>query len=276
MQSNHQTDRKTLEQSNGTGGLRPLPDSGSRQHFATGSQRDRRDGKGRYDLIPPSAIAALARHSEDGGIAYGDRNWEKGQPVSRYFDSAMRHLLQFWSGKVDEMHLHAAFWNIMAMIDTHEKILSGDLPAALDDHPQKGIAPILLRVIRHVKLPDNLDDCWGWGAADNGNGYPVVSHNGKKAYPHRLICEERHGPPPSKDAVAMHSCDNPSCVNPRHLSWGTSSQNNAEARAKKRSHSNLSEAARDFIKQSDISVGDLAQMFSKSEDLIAAIKIHHA
>jgi DNA-binding transcriptional regulator YdaS (Cro superfamily) len=34
--------------------------------------------------------------------------------------------------------------------------------------------------------------------------------------------------------VAMHSCDNPRCNNPAHLSWGTSAENNADRDAKGR------------------------------------------
>lgn len=47
----------------------------------------------------------------------GDRNWEKGGiPFSRYFDSALRHLIKFQMGMEDENHLAAAIFNIMAII----------------------------------------------------------------------------------------------------------------------------------------------------------------
>lgn len=60
-----------------------VKDSGKRQEFQTGSIRDTREGKGRYDLLPPHAIFRLAKHFENGAKKYGDRNWEKGQPLSR-------------------------------------------------------------------------------------------------------------------------------------------------------------------------------------------------
>lgn len=41
-------------------------DSGCRQVFATGSQRDSRVGKGRYDLISPIALRRLAQLCERG------------------------------------------------------------------------------------------------------------------------------------------------------------------------------------------------------------------
>jgi hypothetical protein len=110
-------------------------DSGKRQAFKTGSVRDTRDGKGRFDLISPVALKALARHYENGARKYGDRNWEKGQPVSRYIDSAIRHLYGFLDGDRSEDHLSAAAWNAMAATHTLELIERGTLPATLNDLP---------------------------------------------------------------------------------------------------------------------------------------------
>ncbi len=112
-----------------------VTDSGARQEFVTGSVRDTRDGKGRYDLLPPLAIRRLARHYENGARKYGDRNWEKGQQITRYIDSAMRHLFAILEGKLDEDHAAAAAWNVMAIIETEERIARGLLPVELDDRP---------------------------------------------------------------------------------------------------------------------------------------------
>lgn len=38
------------------------------------------------------------------------------------------------------------------------------------------------------------------------------------------------GPPPNTNSQALHSCDLTKCCNPKHLSWGTESQNRKEAR----------------------------------------------
>jgi hypothetical protein len=110
-----------------------VKDSGKREEFTTGSRRDTRTGKGRYDLISPIFEARLARHLENGAVKYGDRNWEKGQPLSRYADSAKRHINKFLEGHRDEDHLAAAAWNIHAMIHTEEMVKRGNLPAELND-----------------------------------------------------------------------------------------------------------------------------------------------
>jgi len=112
-----------------------VKDSGKRQNFSTGSVRDTRDGKGRYDLITPIALQRLAKHYENGAIKYASRNWEKGQELSRYFDSTIRHLYNYLEGKRDEDHLAAALWNIAAMIHTEEMIERGLLPKELSDLP---------------------------------------------------------------------------------------------------------------------------------------------
>jgi hypothetical protein len=110
-----------------------VKDSGKRQEFATGSVRDTREGKGRFDLIPTDALRRLAKHYENGAMKYGDRNWEIGQPLSRYLDSAFRHLVCTLEGMTDEDHPSAVSWNAFAYIHTLELIKQGKLPKELDD-----------------------------------------------------------------------------------------------------------------------------------------------
>ena len=56
------------------------------------------------DLIPWIVISQLSKRFESGAQLYGDRNWEKGQPLGRYLDSALRHLFQFLEGEINEDH----------------------------------------------------------------------------------------------------------------------------------------------------------------------------
>ena len=113
--------------------FKEVKDSGKRQEFDTGSKRDTRDGKGRFDLIPSYALTRLARHYENGAVKYGDRNWEKGQPLARYLDSMIRHAYKFLGGSREEDHLAAVAWNALAYIETEYRIELGILPAELDD-----------------------------------------------------------------------------------------------------------------------------------------------
>ena len=112
-----------------------VKDSGEREDFSTGSRRDVRTGKGRFDLLPPYAIFRVARHFENGAVKYGDRNWEKGQPLSRLMDSGIRHMFKYMAGARDEDHLAAAAWNILAAIETEYRIGLGEMPVELADLP---------------------------------------------------------------------------------------------------------------------------------------------
>ena len=113
-----------------------VKDSGKRQSFNTGSVRDTNDGKPRFDLISLIALYRLAMHYANGAKKYGDRNWEKGQPLSRYIESAERHLFKEKMGFTDEDHASALIWNIMAYIHTKTLIQTGDLPSELDNMPK--------------------------------------------------------------------------------------------------------------------------------------------
>lgn len=127
-----------------------LLDSGKRRDFDTGSVRDVRSGKGRYDLLPGHAIDALAKHFEKGSEKYGERNWELGQPLSVFIDSALRHIFKWMMGRTDEDHLVAAAWNVMCALDTRCRILNGQLPVKLQDLPAQSV----------VKSPGSTtDDC---------------------------------------------------------------------------------------------------------------------
>jgi hypothetical protein len=107
--------------------------SGEQQQFGTGAIRDKQTGKGRFDLLPPDALKRLAIHFEKGAEKYGGRNWEKGIPVSRYLDSALRHAFAYLAGKNDEDHLVAAAWNLVTGLATETRALEGSLPASLCD-----------------------------------------------------------------------------------------------------------------------------------------------
>ena len=106
--------------------------SGSNNKFDTGAHREVKDGKGRYDLIPASAIRAWARRMEDGAKVYGDRNWEKGMPTHTFMDSLLRHAFQVLEGDDSEDHLAAILFNTGAIIFIREQIQKGILPKELD------------------------------------------------------------------------------------------------------------------------------------------------
>jgi Domain of unknown function (DUF5664) len=115
--------------------IKEFKDSGTRQKFETGANRDTQEGKGRFDLVPPFSMMFLARIYEDGCKKYGDRNWERGIPIGRYIDSAKRHLEKYQAGLRDEPHLSMAFWNIACALWTAAMVMLNLRPMSLYDLP---------------------------------------------------------------------------------------------------------------------------------------------
>lgn len=114
---------------------KPIADSGERRSFTTGAQRDRGALKGRPDLRMIHALQRVDLHSEKGAVKYAARNWEKGMPLSEFYNSAQRHMDKLIAGYDDEDHEAAAAWNILALIETRHRIRLGLLPKELDDLP---------------------------------------------------------------------------------------------------------------------------------------------
>jgi len=81
------------------------------------------------------AYNRVARHYQNGAIKYDVNNWRLGQPVSRYFDSANRHLWKLQAGLVDEDHHAALLWNLIAIIQTKIDVDRGILPVKLNNYP---------------------------------------------------------------------------------------------------------------------------------------------
>jgi hypothetical protein len=68
----------------------------------------------RVDLVPVSAIRALAQVLTDGARKYGERNWEKGLEWNRPYAAAQRHLLAWWNGETYDLESgHNHLWHAL-------------------------------------------------------------------------------------------------------------------------------------------------------------------
>ena len=66
--------------------------------------------------------------------------------------------------------------------------------------------------------------CMEWQGQRRKTGYGTVGFEGKHRRTHRIVLRAYRGDPlPGMEA--RHSCDNPPCCNPAHLTWGTRSEN---------------------------------------------------
>ena len=76
------------------------------------------------------------------------------------------------------------------------------------------------------------NDCWRWLRGKDSYGYGVFYANGRNNQAHRFSMEMHLGQKlrASKqlrpgDQLVLHNCDNPACVNPKHLYVGRQSDN---------------------------------------------------
>lgn len=84
-------------------------------------------------------------------------------------------------------------------------------------------------------LRDNVghqgDDCLMWPFS-RARGYGNLKYDGQITYAHRVMCIFAYGEPPTDQHQAAHSCGQGEhgCVNPKHLSWKTPSENQLDKR----------------------------------------------
>ena len=75
--------------------------------------------------------------------------------------------------------------------------------------------------------------CLEWQKGCFPSGYGTVKHGGKQWRVHRLVWTLINGEIPD-GKVIMHSCDNPKCCNPEHLSVGSPKDNKSDCVSKGR------------------------------------------
>jgi len=135
-----------------------------------------------------------------------------------------------------------------------------------------------------AKANPNLQDenaCWNWTGCCDRDGYGVVSIRDRNWRAPRVSYSHFIGEIP-EGKIVMHSCDNPRCVNPKHLSLGTSGMNTRDADSKGRiprgeNHpkSKLTNEDVEFIKaygnMGKFTYKQIAKAFNVSEDFIGQI-----
>lgn len=123
-----------------------LPDSGARETYSTGAEREPRPvEKGRFDLIPPGPLLRVAVHYARGAEKYAERGWERGMPMSRTLCSLEGHINAWKAGDSGEDHLAAVVWNALALMhheDTPGLETMRDVPTRGAGAPPAPIAPI--------------------------------------------------------------------------------------------------------------------------------------
>ncbi len=86
------------------------------------------------------------------------------------------------------------------------------------------------RYFRDVVMAYDGDECMIWPFTCHSWGYGQIYAQGRMQCIHPILCEQEHGPRPSPNHDAAHSCGNGhlACVTKRHLDWKTKKQNQAD------------------------------------------------
>lgn len=83
----------------------------------------------------------------------------------------------------------------------------------------------------HVDKSNGPDACWPW-LHYTSQGYGIIYIDGRPRGAHRVAYKLAHGTIDGR--IVRHSCDNPPCCNPSHLTAGSHKDNTRDMMAKGR------------------------------------------
>jgi hypothetical protein len=114
----------------------------------------------------------------------------------------------------------------------YKRMRRGDTSTAPIAKRRDGMS--LIERVRDQTVTSDDADCWIFSGYTNANGYGQLRSSGACVFAHRVALIDAVGEPPEGKPHALHSCDNPPCVNPAHLRWGSDLDNVRDMRERNR------------------------------------------
>lgn len=96
-----------------------------------------------------------------------------------------------------------------------------------------GFKPLDVRFFAKVRSAIGAG-CWEWPGSRTPLGYGLIWSSGRTLLAHRVSWELHNNEIIPEGMIVLHSCDNPACVNPAHLSIGRMADNSEDMKAKGR------------------------------------------
>lgn len=122
-----------------------------------------------------------------------------------------------------------------------------------------------------MALPEPNSGCWLWTGYVNAWGYGHFNVRGAIEKAHRVSYREFRGEIPDGYLI-LHSCDQPSCVNPDHLRIGTDVENASDKAKRRRVPTKLTDSQVIAVREAGGRYRDIADQFGISAAWVCRIK----
>ncbi len=135
---------------------------------------------------------------------------------------------------------------------------------------KKGYNGTLKERMAKKTIKGSKNDCWLWIGSLDTKGYACIRVDKKLRRASHVAFELHNDMPVPKGKIIMHSCDNPACVNPNHLSIGTKLLNSIDKINKGRGNW-LKHDSHPMAKLSKLEVDEIRYIFSKGKHTYKSI-----
>lgn len=123
-----------------------------------------------------------------------------------------------------------------------------EVPHSIRIKKELATAKEITRFWSKVRIGDD-SECWEWGRYRQANGYGTCRFQKLQTYAHVVAFVLSHGTPPNGKTQVLHSCDNPACCNPNHLSAGSQVDNMKDMDSRgRRNHGKKAKLSQDAVR----------------------------